>query len=120
MGLGVAGEFQFGQCGQHGAVRSIDGADYFLDAHRRRTEGFADGAKQGWRHICIAGVEAIGEGLVEGWRGDAPHLMHNVLGGFDERGALCEEAVGAACARSKWRAWNSHDFAARDGGTGSC
>ena len=53
MGVGGSGEFQVGQCGQHETVRGVGCADDFVDAYRRRAEGFAAGA----RGFALLGVD---------------------------------------------------------------
>ena len=103
MGVGGSGELQVGQCGQHETVRGVGCADDFVDAYRRRAEGFADGAEKGWRHIGVARIDAVGQGLVDGGRGYAFLGVEHVLGGFDQGGALFGQSVRSARARVKRR-----------------
>ena len=111
MGLGFAGEFQLGQCGQHKEVRSVRRADDFVDANGRRGERFTDCTELGGRLIGVVRIEEVCEGFIAIGRGNALHRGENILGGFDQRGALFEEAVGAACARIKRGTGDGHHFA---------
>ena len=51
---GLTSEFKFGQRREHKPVRRIHGAGDLFDAHRGGAQGFADGAQEGGRDVCVA------------------------------------------------------------------
>ena len=71
-------------------MRGAYRADDFVDPDRRGRLRFLDGAEESRRHVGVSRIEAIDEGLVEGWRRNAQDGVAHVLGRFDEGGALFE------------------------------